>query len=51
MHTFLRPSVSVARPRGPQKSARLSPTSFWLSFMVVAPTIWKMILTVPACLS
>ena len=45
--TFFRPSVSVALPSGPTKSCRQSPTFMWFSFSVVAPTIWKMIVTVP----
>ena len=36
--TRFRPSVSVARPRGPTKSWRKSPSELWLSFSVVAPT-------------
>lgn len=45
--TFFRPSVSVARPRGPTKSWTQSPTFSRFSSMVVPPTIWKMISTVP----
>ena len=36
---LLRPSVSVARPRGPTKSSISSPTFFEFNFAVVAPTI------------
>ena len=45
--TFLRPSVSVAFPRGPTKSWTYSPTLSELRISVPAPTIWKIIVTVP----
>ena len=45
--TFFLPSVSVALPRGPTKSWRLSPSFMRLSFSVVAPTVWTMMVTVP----
>ena len=45
--TFFLPSVSVALPRGPTKSCRQSPSFRWLSFSVVAPTVWTMMVTVP----
>ena len=46
--TRCKPSVSVGFPRGPTKSGMLSPCCLWFSFSVVAPTIWKMMSTVPA---
>ena len=46
--TFFRPSISVALPSGPTKSCRLSPSFRVFSCMVPAPTIWKMMSTVPA---
>ena len=48
MATFFMPSVSVARPRGPTKSERQSPSFICANFSVVAPTFWKMTVTVPA---
>ena len=45
--TFFLPSVSVGLPRGPTKSCRYSPCCLWLSFSVVAPTVWTMMVTVP----
>ena len=46
--TRLSPSVSVGLPKGPTKSGRNSPCRLWFNFSVVAPTIWKIISTVPA---
>ena len=45
--TFFRPSVSVGRPSGPTKSSIISPSRFPASFMVVFPTVWKMMVTLP----
>ena len=45
--TFLRPSRWLGVPSGPTKSGRQSPSFRWFSFSVVAPTTWKMIVTVP----
>lgn len=45
--TFLKPSYSVATPRGPTKSRMESPTSLAASSFVDRPTFWKMMVTVP----
>ena len=46
--TFFRPSISVALPKGPTKSCTASPSFRAFSCIVPAPTIWKMMETVPA---
>ena len=46
--TFFSPSSLLGVPSGPTKSTRLSPAFRAFNSIVAPPTIWKMIVTVPA---
>ena len=41
------PRIEVGRPRGPRTAATESPGSRRESFIVVAPTVWKIMVIVP----